>query len=287
MIAGAPSRVSDEAVGLYRWSLSGISGAPMKLLNLGNLHVTFARHPHTGAWHMFYLVGRPNVAGFSLMTAPIDPRTGEPKAGPVKILSDIASFGSTGGIFDTAAGGMILWRREPISIPMWRLRWTDRNGNTLATLGDPGYYVSIGLSPDETRLAVEQGYPNREIWLYNLQRGSGARLFSEPGFKSSAIWSRDGHWLYYVLGSEMKLSIVRRAANGSGAQEVLYEYEGARLQLDDLTPDGKYLLGNASGTIGSGGTRKDRGNIIFRFDVSGSSARPALERWRPTRAGSG
>jgi hypothetical protein len=75
---------------------------------------------------------------------------------------------------------------------MWRLRWTDRNGNTLSTLGDPGHYASIALSPDETRLVVEQGYPNKEIWTYNLQRGSGARLTVITGGSKVGAVTQDG-----------------------------------------------------------------------------------------------
>ncbi len=261
---------NDEAFGVYRSSLSAISRAPVKLVDTSLLHVTFVRHPHTGAWHMFYVVGRQDVVGYSVMTAPIDPRTGDLKAEPVRILSDIGSFGTTGGIFDTAAGGMILWRRNPPSIPMWRLRWTDRNGNTLSTLGDPGHYASIALSPDETRLVVEQGYPNKEIWTYNLQRGSGARLSSEPGYKTSPVWSRDGRWIYYVSRSDTKHSIVRREADGGGVPQVLYlQDQGGYFQLDDVTPDGRYLLGLVNG--------RRRARTIFRFDLSGSVERPALE----------
>ena len=194
---------SNESGALYRSSVTAPAGPAEKALETAH-KVSFARDPHTGVWHVFFAQGSRLVEGFSLFTAPIDPKSGDLKGTPVKIIPGLATVASAPGLlgFDTAENGMILWRRTSASVPVWRMRWFNRNGNVLSNVGDPGTYTALALSPDETRVAAAQSYPGSEIWVYDLRRGTGARLSIEAGSKNSPLWSADGRLLYYLNQTE-------------------------------------------------------------------------------------
>ena len=94
------------------------------------------------------------------------------------------------------------------------------NGNILSTVGDPGTYTSLALSPDETQVAVVQGYPGSDIWIYDLGKATGARFSTEAGSKAYPIWSPDGRSIYYLLRNDGAVSVVRRAAAGGQPETI-------------------------------------------------------------------
>src|SRR5262249_25652154 len=99
--------------GVFRSSLSAKDGNPERYLDSSH-QVTFSRHPLTGQWHIFYVEGSRNLA-LSLMTAPINPRTGQLKGRPVKLIQHLATLaGTQTAVFDTSAEGHLLWKRSAI-----------------------------------------------------------------------------------------------------------------------------------------------------------------------------
>ncbi|PYT20956.1 MAG: hypothetical protein DMG57_40430 [Acidobacteria bacterium] len=49
-----------------------------------------------------------------------------------------------------------------------QLAWYNRAGKRLASIGDPGIYHQIALSPDNRRLVVERVDPNKNTGIYNF-----------------------------------------------------------------------------------------------------------------------
>jgi serine/threonine-protein kinase len=223
---------------LLRSSLAPNNPPPQPLLNT-NWQVSFARHPQTGRWHIFY-IGSDEA---TLYTQPIHPANGTLLDRPALVAEGVSRFGRYSS-FDVAAnGGLIAWRRSSTSVPIWRLRWHDRQGNVVGTVGDPGSYVSLSLSPDETRLAVVQGYPTERVWLYNLQTGAGATLSTAQGRQSNPVWAPDGRSLYYVVEDDAARRVVRQEPVSGSQPETLYEHTASLLPaLQDVTPDGASLL---------------------------------------------
>ena len=76
-----------------------------------------------------------------------------------------------------------------------QLTWVDRAGRVLGTVGDAAAYVSLGLSPDERRVAVALGTGspgNLDIWIIDVARNVPSRLTFDPGPDGSPVWSPDG-----------------------------------------------------------------------------------------------
>jgi len=230
----------------YRSALSAAPGPPERFLDSGS-QIQFARHPHNGGWYMFFAADATEADGRDMLAAPIDPRTGELREKPVKILSNLARSIPTGRFnFDVGDNGAIAWRPAGASLPIWRLRWFDRDGNVLSTVGDPGSFQTLALSPDEEQVATMQGFPATDIWIYNLKRGTGARVSTEPGLKTHPVWSPDGKILYYNHWTGKDYLVIRRAIQ-SGQVDVIHK-ESPSLRVQDVSPDGRYLLltGNPS-----------------------------------------
>jgi serine/threonine-protein kinase len=252
---------------LFRSSLSATETAGQQVVETA-YPVTIARHPHTGRWHMFFVrtEATPGIANRTLMTAPIDARTGA-LAGDAAPLVDAMSnwVGSPYASFDVGANGVIYWRNTTPSLAVWHLRWFDRNGNVTGAVGEAAGYASLALSPDESKVAALRGYPDQHIWIYNLRSGTGARIASLSGSEGNPIWSPDGRTIYYVSQTNAGSRVIRQSVDTGGNPEVLFSAPEGRMVLGQaVTPDDRYLIltqinGSAPGVS------------IVRLDLSASA----------------
>jgi Tol biopolymer transport system component len=68
---------------------------------------------------------------------------------------------------------------------------------------------------------------------------------------SNMVWSPDGKQIFYGVNRPGGVNvIIRKAADGSGPEEELYRYTpGAPVNINDITPDGKFLTFDSGGVI--------------------------------------
>ena len=86
------------------------------------------------------------------------------------------------------AGGPLPPRLQQITL-------LDREGKTVATVGEPGVYSQAALSPDGGRVAVIRIDPDtqgRDVWIYDVATGTGTPITRDPAPHSSPVWSPDG-----------------------------------------------------------------------------------------------
>jgi serine/threonine protein kinase len=79
------------------------------------------------------------------------------------------------------------------------LTWVDRQGRETPLAAPPRAYTYPRLSPDETRVALDIGGSNRDIWIWDLRRES-LDLFTlnDASANPLAAWSPDGRQLTVV-----------------------------------------------------------------------------------------
>jgi eukaryotic-like serine/threonine-protein kinase len=169
-------------------------------------------------------------------------------SGEAAQVADQVSYGDRGrSIFSVSDAGVLGYSSESRNS---RLVWYDRAGHELGQVGDPGEYVHISLSPDDSRVAIETGNPLGEdeahdIWLMNLPSGRSTRFTFDADFEGFPIWSPDGRYVVYVARRADRYGIYRKPAGGTGEEELLLPTP-ERAFPSCFTPDGASLVFESS-----------------------------------------
>jgi len=122
-------------------------------------------------------------------------------------------------------------------------------------VGEPGIYNQPSLSPDGSKVAVmrlDQQTDLTDIWSYDVASGKGTAITATREGENAPVWLPDGQRIAYVTarGTANAASIYRKAANGQGAEEQLFQYTpGAGMVLTDFSADGRFLTFDGGGII--------------------------------------
>jgi serine/threonine protein kinase/Tol biopolymer transport system component len=193
--------------------------------------------------------------GNVLMAQPFNLRTlaltGEPR--PVADHIELSSSAQNGGldalssaIFSASPNGVLVWRSS-LQSPQSQPQWYDSRGNKLSTVGEPADYSQPNLSPDDGRLAVAIRDPQtktRDIWIFDLKRGSRTRLTFGSGDNFNPVWSPDGARIAFTSDRAGQRDIYLKPADGSGEEQLLVGEKGTAKNVEDWSRDGKYLIYN-------------------------------------------
>src|SRR5688572_12064717 len=122
----------------------------------------------------------------------------------------------------------------------------DRGGTVVSTIAEKAIFNQPTLSPDRRRIAVIKPDLEKEtndLWVYDLESGKGVQVTTtkpREGVQAPA-WSPDMTHVAYVSLRGSRYNIFRKASDGSGAEELLYEHLGGPIVLTDWSLDGRYL----------------------------------------------
>ena len=184
----------------------------------------------------------------TLMAQPFDEksRTVQGEAAPVAEKVSTTFSASPVGVFAVSASGLLAYQTGGSVSGRLRLTWFGRDGQALGVLGEPGEFVNLEFSPDRKSAAVSvrdaAAGGNGDIWIYDTARGLRTRFTFNPADDRRPVWSADGNTIIWDRLST-KGQLYRRAADGKGTEELLYEEAGV-LDPTSWSPDGKFLLFN-------------------------------------------
>jgi Tol biopolymer transport system component len=215
---------------------------------------SFESHAAYAGGHLFF------VRGGNLMAQPFDAAARQLKGDPVLINSETGIFSPPQLGQFSVSDNTLAYRREPE--PAWRLTWVDREGQVVSTLGDPGRYSNLDLSPDGQRVAVSReevrpGANNHvDIWIVDLKRNHWSRLTDDPGVETDPAWSRDGTRVAFNANRGFRPSMVFglfvRPSDGTGADVLVAAPDGAGLiTAPDWSPDGIIVYTKRGGPTGA------------------------------------
>ena len=165
----------------------------------------------------------------------------------------------------------------------------DREGKVVTTVGQRAiYFQGSAISPDGKRVAVvklDQERDTGDIWVLDVATGSSTRITSNQAEEEIRlpVWSPDGSQLAYVALRGSYERVYRKASNGEGDEELLYQYPGAGMTLSDWSMDGRFLSLFTSNLSGSAVYVLPLGNekAATPIEVFRSESRVARPRLSP------
>lgn len=148
----------------------------------------------------------------------------------------VAYFFSQSGNTGTGPGG-------PMSdLAEWQLAWIDRAGQVLQSVGPPGAYRGVEVSPSARRIAVHRHDANGGDIYVIEPRGSQTRLtLDATRHNSMPLWSPDGSRIAYASLRSGKWGLYQTLSSGSGAEEPLHESDLPKAPMS-WSPDGKRIV---------------------------------------------
>jgi len=184
-----------------------------------------------------------------LMAQPFDVRRLELIGSPTPVAEQagggVSDRTGAGARFSASADGTLVWKPGP-SVRMAQLTWLDRSGKVLETLGEPGETTNPVLSPDGQRVLATIRDPatrTRDIWVYDLIRGTIRRITFDPAEDYNPVWSPDGRYIAFTSTRKGQRDIYRKLSDGTGAEEELLVSELAK-NVESWSADGKYIVYN-------------------------------------------
>ena len=185
----------------------------------------------------------------SLLVQRLDVAAGRLTGDPTVVADGLTT---PGRYFDgrfSASPAMLIYLKAIDRSNLTELRIFDRSGKTTGTVGEPGGYVGPSLSPDGTRLAVgrhELNLPARDIWVFDIARGTRLRLTLDPGDDLGPKWSSDGKWLMFSSDRRGERDIYKRLASGEGGDELVFESPISK-SVNAWSPDGRFVAYDTGG----------------------------------------
>jgi Tol biopolymer transport system component len=177
--------------------------------------VTAVSGIHTPYSKIFVAAGRLLfVQEATLMAVPFDDRR-------VRVQGVLEPVAQTRGPFAVAGAGLLVYA-EPVPA---QLAWVDRQGQEVQTLPIMGAIGAPRLSHDGGRVAitrmVEGAAAAGDVWVYDLARGQGTRLTTDPAHDQSAVWSPNDDWIIFRSDRRGTGDLYRKRSNGVGSEELL------------------------------------------------------------------
>jgi Tol biopolymer transport system component len=177
-----------------------------------------------------------------LFSQRFDAESGKVSGPPVSVANSVSYFLSTGWADFSARRNTLAYRSART---IRRLAWFDRSGRPLGTIGEPGGYLDVAISPDGTRALYSRARPGigtYDIWSFDFERGLETAVTSSIDSEFAGMWLPDGKAIVYstVVGPAPQL-FLRNLATGEDRR--LAPTSGFQ-QATSVSPDGRVLAFN-------------------------------------------
>jgi Tol biopolymer transport system component len=164
---------------------------------------------------------------------------------------------------------MYVQRRAP---SLRSILWLDAAGRTQPLLAKPGEYSYPVLSPNGKQLAfLQQAGGNRDIWIYELDRGLPRRITFTPESEYVLVWTPDSRWIITSVGTQLRM--VR--ADGSTRPVTIFESKSL-VFLHAISADGRFLAFCEQGA--------STANDLWTASLEGLPDQPKVVRPQPFEA---
>jgi WD40 repeat protein len=180
----------------------------------------------------------------NLFAIAFDPDRLEVVGGPVSLVEGI--FRTMAPQYAVSDSGTLVYVPATAAAaisPQRTLVWVDRKGKEEPIAAEPNNYNFPKISPDGTKVALS--FPtggNQNIWVWDLVRKTMTRLTFDEAGDFLPLWSPDGKRIAFMSSRGGKPSIYWKAADGTGADELLASASGRYIGPRSWSGDGKTLV---------------------------------------------
>jgi serine/threonine-protein kinase len=157
----------------------------------------------------------------SLIATRFDPRRNQVRGAPLPLVERVAMAEDGTAWFDALPDALV-YVPGRTSVPRRALMVVDRDGRATPLSDERGAYSHPRFSPDGRWVAVAiDAESGRDIWLYDLQRGTRTR-FTRAGMSASPTWTPDSRWITFQTSRTASWTLFQQPADGSGSAEPLF-----------------------------------------------------------------
>jgi Tol biopolymer transport system component len=178
----------------------------------------------------------------ALLGLRFDPRSGRTAGEPFSIAGHVRYFLTTrSAAFALSRSGTLAYQSQE---DVKRLVWFDRTGRRLATVGPPGRYLNVRISPDGRRAIFDRARESTgtlDVWSIDLERGTETPITSEPNSEFSAVLLPGEKSIAYSASRGRGPRLLRRDLATGRDEELVPESQFFCL-AQDVSPDGKSLV---------------------------------------------
>jgi serine/threonine protein kinase/Tol biopolymer transport system component len=182
----------------------------------------------------------------ALWAVPFDLGTAALGGDPLPIVDDLERGALNGtSHFDVSDDGNLVYMPGRRALDLRTPVWISPDGEETVVPVESRAYTRATLSPDASRIALAEANPeNRDIWIYEIARGTLMRLTTDPATDTAPIWSPDGRRIAFRSERDGG-GLFLVAADGAGTVSRLTSAVGPGRPAHTpyaFTPDGRSLL---------------------------------------------
>jgi serine/threonine protein kinase/Tol biopolymer transport system component len=209
--------------------------------------------------------------GNELLAQPFDPARRVLSGDPVRIGDNLPIWTSIGARAHSISGNgvLVLMMRRMVTT---ELTWYERSGRPAGTLGEPGEWVHIALSPDQRTVAAERTEARSivgAIWTIDVARNVPSRFTPDDAWNFAPIWSPDSTRLAFASTRNGLGEIYTRSLDG-GAYDRVSLAPGLNLPTD--WSGDRLLVSTITGNSGSTFSVQIKGDRPATTAIDGAGA---------------
>jgi serine/threonine protein kinase len=226
---GSQGSPALKPVGVY---LASLDAPDVTLLLGGGSHLSF------DGSRLFFLRER------TLVAQRLNMKAAQLEGEPTVIADDIQSGGpaASAGAFGVSHTGVVAYQQGTNEV-ITDLRWFNRDGKPVATVGGQHEHVSVRLAPDGGRIAEERHLAGTgDLWIVNARDGTDTKFTFDGKHSTYPVWSPDGRRVVFrsaATTSGPSAGLYIRATDGAGEVEPFFS---AAVIPEDWSSDGRYVI---------------------------------------------